>query len=78
MQKLMIVALAMAALAGCAAKVTASNGRTVIVRAAVPDMGVEKALMLADAECAKQNLAASVQSVSNPNSDRYIFMCVSR
>ena len=78
MKKLLIVALALSAIAGCAAKVTASNGRTVIVRAAVPDMGVEKALMLADAECAKQHLSATVQSVSNPNSDRYIFTCVSR
>jgi hypothetical protein len=66
------------ALAGCAAAVTAAGGRTVVVRAGVPDMGIERALTLAEAECRKQGLSDRVQSVTTPNSDRYIFECVSR
>ena len=65
-----------AALAGCAAQVTSSAGRTVIVRAGVPDMGIERALILAEAECAKQGLSARVQAVTTPSTDRYIFECV--
>lgn len=75
MLKFIVHALA-AALVGCAAQVTSSAGRTVIVRAGVPDMGVEAALGLANAECAKQGLSARVQAVTGPTSDRYIFECV--
>ena len=64
------------ALVGCAAEVTSSAGRTVIVRAGVPDMGIERALILAEAECAKQGLSARVQAVTTPSTDRYIFECV--
>lgn len=63
-------------LAGCAAEVTSAAGRTVIVRAGVPDIGVEKALGLAENECAKRGLSARVQSVTSPTTDRYIFECV--
>lgn len=69
------IALALA-LTGCAAQVTSTGGRTVIVRAGFPDMGVERAMALADAECAKQGMSARVQAVSGPMSDRYIFECV--
>jgi len=68
--------IAAAALTGCAAEVTSSSGRTVVVRAGVPDMGVEKALALAEAECAKRGLSARVQSLTSPITDRYIFECV--
>lgn len=64
------------ALAGCAAEVTSSLGRTVIVRAGFPDMGVDKALMLAEADCNKKGLSARVQAVTSPTTDRYIFECV--
>lgn len=67
-----------ASLAGCAAAVTSAGGRTVIVRAGIPDMGVERALALAQAECAKQELSARVQAVTTPATDRYIFECVGR
>ena len=62
---------------GCAAQVTSSLGRTVVVRAGVPDMGVEDALARAEVECAKRGLSARVQAVTSPMSDRYIFECVS-
>ena len=61
---------------GCAAQVTSSTPSTVVVRASVPDTGVEKALELAEAECAKRNLSARVRSVTSPTTDRYIFDCI--
>ena len=61
---------------GCAAQVTSSTPGTVVVRASVPDTGVEKALELAEAECAKRNLSARVRSVTSPTTDRYIFDCI--
>ena len=61
---------------GCAAEITSSTPRTVIVKAGIPDMGVEKALVLAEAECAKKGLSARIQTITNPNNDRYIFECV--
>lgn len=75
MRYLMIVlALAMAS---CASeKITMATGRTVVVRAGFPDMGVEKALALADSECAKRDLSARVQQLTSPNTDKYIFECV--
>lgn len=63
-------------LSACAAEITSSTPRTVIVKAGIPDMGVEKALVLAEAECAKKGLSARVQAITNPNTDRYIFECV--
>ena len=60
-------------LSGCATEVTSATGRTVIVRAGFPDMGVEKALELAEAECRKQGLSARVQAVTSPTTDKYIF-----
>lgn len=75
MKRISIVFLAFAII-GCAAQVTSSTPSTVVVRAGVPDMGVEKALDLAEAECAKRNLSARVRSVTSPNTDRYIFDCI--
>ena len=66
----------MALMTGCAAQVTSSTPSTVIVRASVPDTGVEKALELAEVECAKRKLSARVHSVTSPNTDRYIFDCI--
>ncbi len=63
-------------LSGCATTVTSVTDRTVIVRAGFPDMGVEKALTLADSECQKRGLSARVQQVTSPTTDRYIFECV--
>ncbi len=70
-----LVALSLV-LAACAAEVTTATGRTVIVRSGFPDMGIEKALRLAQGECEKLGLAARVQSVTSPTTDRYIFECV--
>lgn len=61
-------------LTACAAKVTTS-GRTVVVRAGFPDMGVEKALALAEAECGKRNQSATVRGVTTRGAARYIFEC---
>jgi len=44
----------------CATQVTAVTDRTVVVRAGFSDLGVEKALALADQECAKRDLSARV------------------
>jgi hypothetical protein len=63
-------------LSGCASQVTSSTGRTVIVRAGIPDMGVDSALALAEIECKKKGLAARIQAMTSPMSDRYIFECV--
>lgn len=68
--------LAVVTMTSCAAQITSSTPSTVVVRAGVPDMGVEKALELAEAECAKRGLSARVHSVTSPNTDRYIFDCV--
>lgn len=63
-------------LSACAAQITSSAGRTVIIQAGFPDIGVDKALNLADAECAKRGLSARIQALTGPTSDRYIFECV--
>lgn len=69
--------VAAATLAGCATEITSAHGRTVIVRAGFPDMGPEKAIGLADAECRKRGLSARMQAMTGPTSDRYVFECVS-
>lgn len=75
MNKLCLVSMLL--LIGCATpQVTSSTDRTVIVRAGIPDMGVEQALQVADKECAKRGLSARVQQVTSPTTDRYIFECV--
>jgi uncharacterized protein YcfL len=63
-------------LIGCAAQVTSVGGRTVIVKAGFPDMGIEQALILAEEECNKKAMSAVVQSVTSPFTDRYMFYCV--
>ncbi len=65
---------------GCSMQptVTSSSEGTVVIKAAIPDMGVEQALSLAEAECKKYGLKARVQSVTGPTTDRYIFACVNR
>lgn len=60
-------------LAACASEVSTVMSRVVIVRAGFPDGGVEKARVLAEAECRKQGLSARVQTVDSP---RYVFECV--
>jgi len=75
MRYLMIV-LALAMTSCASEKITMTTGRTVVVRAGFPDMGVEKALALADGECAKRGLSARVQLMTSPNTDKYIFECV--
>jgi hypothetical protein len=61
---------------GCATQVTAVTDRTIVVKAGFPDMGIEKALTLADQECSKKGLSARTQQVTTPYTDRYIFECV--
>ena len=63
-------------ISGCATQATAVTDRTVVVQAGFPDIGVEKALALADKECVKRGLSARVQQVTSPTTDRYIFECV--
>jgi len=75
MNKLSLLA-AVLLMTACATQVTAVTDRTVVVRAGFPDMGIEKALLLADQECMKKGLSARTQQVTSPNSDRYIFECV--
>lgn len=54
---------------------TSSSGRTVEVWAGIPDIGVEKALELANAECVKRGLTARIQAVTSP-AYSYKFECV--
>jgi hypothetical protein len=75
MGKILLLA-AVFVLTACATQVTAVTDRTVVVRAGFPDMGIEKALLLADQECMKKGLSARTQQVTSPSSDRYIFECV--
>ena len=65
---------------GCSTQptVTSSSEGTVVIKAAIPDMGVEQALPLAEAECKKHGLKARLQSLTGPTTDRYIFACVNR
>lgn len=71
-----LVIVLMLSLTSCATKVTMATGRTVVVQAGFPDMGVEKALALADAECTKRDMSARVQQVTSQTTDKYIFECV--
>lgn len=75
MGKILLLAAAFV-LTSCATQVTAVTDRTVVVRAGFPDMGIEKALLLADQECMKKGLSARTQQLTSPSSDRYIFECV--
>jgi len=63
-------------LSGRAAKITSSTHGTFVVRAGFPDMGVEKALNLAESECGKRKLAARVRSTTSEKTNKYIFDCV--
>ena len=74
--KYIMIVLALAMTSCATEKITMATGRTVVVRAGFPDMGVEKALLLADSECAKRDLSARVQQLTSPNTDKYIFECV--
>jgi hypothetical protein len=65
-------------LSGCATEITATTGATVVVRAGFPDIGVERALVLADAECQRNKKSAVVVSLTSSNTDKYIFECVRR
>ena len=76
MRQITILALFCIALTGCAAQVTSSTKSTVVIKAAIPDMGVEKALEMAEAECGKKQLSARVRSLTSPTTDRYIFDCI--
>lgn len=75
-----LFALPFLTILGCSAQptVTSSSEGTVVVKAAIPDMGVEQALPLAESECKKYGLKARLQSVTGPSTDRYIFACVHR
>ena len=59
-------------------KLKRARDACVHIKAAIPDMGVEQALPLAEAECKKYGLKARVQSLTGPTTDRYIFACVNR
>lgn len=68
------------ALTGCATQptVTSSSEGTVVIKSAIPDRGVEQVLPMAEAECKKYGLKARLQSVTTPQTDRYIFACINR
>ncbi|MBS1217954.1 MAG: hypothetical protein H6R21_1087 [Proteobacteria bacterium] len=63
-------------LSGCAAEITAATPRAVIVKAGLPDRGIEKALALADAECSKHGRRARPVDPMPPGSGRYVFDCI--
>jgi hypothetical protein len=78
MQKNRFALIACFALMGCISQpvVTSSSDSTVVVRAAIPDMGIEEVLPLAEAACKKHGMRARLQMPSGPTTDRYIFACV--
>ncbi|MDP2823806.1 MAG: hypothetical protein Q8O52_14165 [Sulfuritalea sp.] len=80
MKQYSLILVAVATVLGCSAQptVTSSSEGTVVIKAAIPDMGVEQALPLAEAECKRYGLKARVQSLTGPTTDRYIFACVHR
>lgn len=82
MKRIYLIAIAFSVVTalGCSTqpKVTSSSEGTVVIKAAIPDMGVEQALPLAEAECKKYGLKARLQSLTGPTTDRYIFACVNR
>ena len=77
---LLVIAISLFTMLGCSTqpRVTSSSEGTVVIKAAIPDMGVEQALPLAEAECKKYGLNARLQSLTGPTTDRYIFACVNR
>lgn len=66
-------------IAGCAtqmpAEVTSASDSMVVIKAAVPDKGVEDVIPIAESECRKYGLKARIYSTTNPNSNKYIFNC---
>lgn len=63
-------------LSGCAAGITATTPRAVIVSAGFPDRGIEKVMTLADAECGKYDRRARAVDPMPPVTDRYVFDCL--
>lgn len=75
--KLTLAGLAAALLSGCAATVTSSTPRSVIVDAGrPPNLNGASAQRLADAECAKHSRFARMSGRPNPGSNDYVFDCV--
>ena len=72
MRALIIVALTVVSLAGCAAQVISSTPRNVVVQARTQEVG--NATALAEAECKKQGLHARLTSKPMPN--QFVFDCV--
>ena len=71
------IALVLAALSGCAAQVTSSTPRSVIVNAGKPPTNAATAQALADAECKKHGRFASMKGrPSYGESNDYVFDCV--
>lgn len=73
MKKSFVTVLVLVALTGCAAKITASNERTVVVKS--PSANPSAALNLAETECQKYGRHAQVNS--KPTEDlQWVFDCV--
>lgn len=77
---LIAVAFSATIILGCSTQptVTSSSEGTVVIKAAIPDMGVEQALPLAESECKKFGMKARLQSLTGPTTNRYIFACINR
>ena len=71
------ILVVLAGLGGCAAQVTSSTPRSVIVSAGKPPASAATAQALADAECKKQGRYASMKGrPAYGESNDYVFDCV--
>lgn len=74
----MKTALALSALllGGCAASVTSSTPRSVVINAGLIDPGLPAAQAMADAQCKQHGRFALVRARPSPSSTEYVFGCI--
>ena len=74
--KTFALAVLAASLVGCAAQVTSSTPRAVIVNAGKPPTSAANAQAMADIECKKHGRFASMKGRPDYTSNDYVFDCV--
>lgn len=68
--------LCLAALTGCAAQVTSSTPRSVIINAGKPPISTVAAQRIADAECSKHGRYARLAARPEDYRPEFVFDCV--
>ena len=74
--RLAITVAVLAIVSGCAAQVTSSTPRSVIINAGKPPTSAGTAQAMADAECKKHGRYASMKGRPDDTSNDYVFDCV--